>query len=310
MMPTPNSSSLPAVTLEVVSCRIGGRTILDNISLQIDQRKITGVLGPNGAGKTTLLNLIVGLRTPSQGQITVLGEKLPAGLQSVRGKIGVVLQEVALYDELTPVENLAFAASLYNVPHSKRRIKEVIDVIGLTDRANSPCGSLSGGMRRRLTIGRALLHSPSLLVIDEPTLGVDAEARHVIWAHLRQLREEGTSIIVSSNYLDEISALCDSVAVLRAGSLLVVESAHDLLARAGCCVEISCSEDAAAAIKTRMTGHAGLQSISAIPSGVALMLSGGTVPDPLLREILDTVTIDGFRVRGTDLAEVFRALEL
>jgi ABC-2 type transport system ATP-binding protein len=184
-----------AVYLKQVSYQIGKRRILDQISLTMKQGTITGLLGPNGAGKTTLLSLILGLRHPSAGTITVFHEQLSRRSGDLRRRMGVVFQETALYDELTTFENLQFAASLYQISHPQRRIKEVLELLTLFDRAQDRVGTLSGGLKRRVAIARALLHAPDLLVIDEPTLGVDVETRHAIWSHLRFLKSTGTSIM-------------------------------------------------------------------------------------------------------------------
>lgn len=298
-----------AVYLKQVSYQIGKRRILDQISLTMTQGTITGVLGPNGAGKTTLLNLILGLRSPSSGTITVLHEKLSRQSSNLRRKMGVVFQETALYDELTTVENLQFAASLYHVSQPQRRIKEVLELLALSERAQDRVGTLSGGLQRRVAIARALLHAPELLVIDEPTLGVDVEARHAIWSHLRFLKSSGTSIIVSTNYLDEALALCDKVAVLRDGKLLTYETPQVLVARAGSCLDITCEATGSEAIAQELSGVDGILRVQQTPAGVSVFLTGTTVPEEVMHRILPITAIHGFRLRGADLAEVFRALD-
>ncbi|QBD77388.1 ABC transporter ATP-binding protein [Ktedonosporobacter rubrisoli] len=298
-----------AVRFESVTCQIGKRKILDRVNLTIKRGTITGVLGPNGAGKTTLLSSIIELRHPTSGTITVFGEKLPVRNKKLRQKIGVVFQETALYDELTAFENLSFASSLYNVPDAKQRIIEVLELLSLSERAHERVRNLSGGMQRRVAIARALLHAPALLIIDEPTLGVDVEARHAIWSHLRVLKSAGTTIIVSTNYLDEALALCDTVAVLRAGQLLTCETPGALVARAGSCLDIECSEAAGTAIAQALATVDGILRINQAPTGLSVFLHGNTVPDDVMRLVLQSATINGFRARGADLAEVFRALE-
>ena len=149
-----------AVYFKQVTYQIGKRTILDQISLTMKQGAITGILGPNGAGKTTLLNLIIGLRQPSAGTITIFHEKLSEQGSKLRRRMGVVFQETALYDDLTTFENLRFAASFYQVPHPQRRIKEVLELLALSERAHDRIHTLSGGLQRRVAIARALLHSP------------------------------------------------------------------------------------------------------------------------------------------------------
>jgi ABC-2 type transport system ATP-binding protein len=302
-------SAFTAVRFEDVTCQIGQRKILDHINLSIKRSAITGILGPNGAGKTTLLSSMIGLRQPSSGHITVFDEKLPARGNKLRQRIGVVFQETALYDELTAFENLRFATSLYNVPKPKRRIAEVLELLLLSDRANDRVGNLSGGQRRRVAIARALLHAPDLLIIDEPTLGVDVETRHAIWSHLRFLKSAGTTIVVSTNYLDEALALCDTVAVLRSGRLLINEAPQALVARAGSCLDIECSTASGEAITQALAEVDDILRINQTSTGLSIFLKGNTVPDDVMRQVLQTAAITGFRLRSADLAEVFRALE-
>lgn len=214
----------PAVAFTDVTCHIGTRTVLEQVNLSIPRGSVAGILGANGAGKTTPLGAVSGLRPAFSGTVTVLGETQTGRELSLRRRMGVVFQETALHDELTTAENLEFAASLYDISDPKERISEVLDLLGLTDRARERVGRLSGGLRRRVTLAHALLHDSELLIIDEPTLGVDVEARHTLWAHLRLLRAGGTTVIVSTNYLDEALALCDTVSVLRGGRLLVTDT--------------------------------------------------------------------------------------
>ena len=284
-------------------------TILDQINLTMKQGAITGILGPNGAGKTTLLSLIIGLRQPSAGTITIFREQLSEQGSKLRRRMGVVFQETSLYDELTTFENLRFAASLYQVPHAERRIQEVLELLSLSDRKQDRVRTLSGGLQRRVAIARALLHSPDLLVIDEPTLGVDVEARHAIWSHLRFLKSTGTTIVVSTNYLDEVLALCDMVAVLRAGKLLTYETPAALVARAGSCLDIECEPAGREAVTQALSGMDGILSVHQMPAGLSIFLTGTTVPEEVMHRIFPLTAITGFRIRGADLAEVFRAFD-
>jgi len=297
----------PAISFSHVSCGIRNKTILHSIDLNIVQKSIAGLLGPNGAGKTTLLSLVTGLRHKTSGEITVFG--LPDGHREIRQYFGVVLQETALYEELTTYENLKFAASLYNVQNPKRKIHEIIELLGLSDRANDSVRILSGGLRRRVAIGRALVHDPQLLIIDEPTLGVDVEARHAIWAHLRLLKSQGKTILVATNYLDEAQALCDTVSVLRAGELLITTTPEALLTRTGFCLDIQSEQGAIKSIIHVLGQHPGVLRIDRTPSGLSVFLSGETVPDHIIRLVVQTAHIEGFRVRPPDLAEVFKTLE-
>ena len=204
-----------------------------------------GLLGKNGAGKTTLLSLISGLRSHTSGEINVLGEKMPTHAAEFRRKMGFVLQENALYEELTIFENLKFSASLYDVQNSRKRILEVLEILGLSDRRDQVVSTLSGGLKRRTAIARAFLHDPELFIIDEPTLGVDADARHAFGLTFGFSDQESKTVIVATNYLDEALALCDRVAVLGEGALLAIEEPRELVRRTGSCIDVECDEQTA-----------------------------------------------------------------
>jgi ABC-2 type transport system ATP-binding protein len=303
------AATSPVVRLAGVSCRRGRREALRRVDLEVQPARVTGVLGPNGAGKSTLLGVVAGLYRPFEGTAWVLGEHLPARGAGLRRRIGVVLQETALYEELTVTENLRLTASLYSLARPAQRITEVLELIDLADRAGDLVASLSGGMRRRVTLARALLHQPELLIIDEPTLGIDAEARHAIWEHIRLLRARGTTVMVASNYLDEVQALCDIAAVLHAGRLVAYEAPESLVAQAGQCLDLDCAADAATAITGLVQGLPGVSRTERSASGLTVFLRGGADPDDIVRGVLQQAHISGFRVRAADLAEVFRALE-
>ncbi len=304
----PGDAASPAVLFAAVTCRIGTRTVLEQVNLTIARGSVAGILGANGAGKTTLLGAVSGLRPASSGTVTVLGERQTGRELSLRRRMGVVFQETALHDELTTTENLEFAASLYDIAYPKERIGEVLDLLGLTDRARERVGHLSGGLRRRVTLARALLHAPELLIIDEPTLGVDVEARHTLWAHLRLLRAGGTTVIVSTNYLDEALALCDTVSVLRGSRVLLTDTPAALVARAGSGLDVECTADAGAAIAGVLAQTEGVLRVTPTPSGVTVFLNGDTVPEDIIKRVLTAAAIQGVRLRGADLAEVFHAL--
>ena len=232
-----------------VSCRFGSRLALDSVSLAVPAKRVVGLLGPNGAGKTTLISLVSGLRRPTSGRVEVLGQSATEGGRKLRARIGVVPQETGLYEELSAIQNLRFSAALYGVKDVDGTVKSVLGTVGLWDRRNDRVGSFSGGMQRRLAIGRALLHDPELLILDEPTLGVDVEARHSIWGHVRDLRGQGKTVLISTNYLDEAEALCDEAVVLRQGRVVAVDTPAGLITRAGRCVELDCLPDHMGALR-------------------------------------------------------------
>jgi len=296
----------PAVLASDVVCQFGRIRALDGLSLRVMPGTVMGIVGPNGAGKTTLINVICGLVRPSRGGVQVLGTDVLRHADAVRARIGVLPQETALYDELTPLQNLRFAAALYNVADAEARINAVLDIVGLSDRARDIVRGFSGGMQRRVAIARALLHHPSLLILDEPTVGVDVEARHQIWAHIRSLRAGGRTIMLTTNYLDEAEALCDRVAILRAGQLVVEDTPAALATRTGRCLEIECWEGDALA--RALAQHPGVLRTEIVSFGLNAYLRDDTTPEDVLRTARQVCAVEGFRSRSPDLVEVFRSL--
>jgi ABC-2 type transport system ATP-binding protein len=290
-----------------VCCKISGKTILRGVTLSVERGEIMGILGRNGAGKTTLLSLISGLRSHSSGEVIVLGETMPARGAEFRRRMGFVLQEDALYQESTVLENLKFSASLYDVQGSQKRIDEVLDLLGLSDRRDQVVSTLSGGLRRRTAIARAFLHDPELFIIDEPTLGVDADARHAVWNYLRMLRSRKRTVIVATNYLDEALALCDRVAVLEDGRLLAVEEPSELVKRAGSCIDIECSEQTATRIASAVAEVWQVTRVDLTLSGISVFLAKGANPDEVLPGFAQYGRIQGYRLRPPDLLEVFKS---
>ena len=295
----------PAVEVSDVTCRFGGVRALDGISIAVTNGSVMGVVGPNGAGKTTLLDVIAGLVRPASGSVRVFGEDVLANGSTVRARIGVVPQETALYEELDAVQNLEFSAALYSVKDTKRRIGEVLDLVGLTSRRCDRVGTLSGGMQRRLAIARALLHAPALLLLDEPTLGVDVEARHQIWNHIRGLRDQGCTVLLATNYLDEAEALCDTVAVVRSGKVLAQDTPSKLVARSGRCLELECELGPA---RAALADHGEGLRIEGAGERVRVYFDGRIEADDLVRRVMETTRIRGFRVRSPDLMEVLDAI--
>jgi len=291
-----------------VVCQLGRIRALDGVSLRVMPGTVVGVVGPNGAGKTTLIDVICGLVRPSRGTVRVLGQSVAGNTSALRARIGVLPQETALYDEVTAWQNLRFAAALYGVAHPDARIAEVLDLVGLRERARDVVRAFSGGMQRRLAIARALLHDPVLLILDEPTVGVDVEARHQIWAHIRSLRAGGRTVMLTTNYLDEAEALCDRVAILRAGTLVAEDTPAALGARTGRCLELECWEQDAAELSVALRAHPGVLRAEIVDFGLRLYVGVETKPEDVVRAAREICAVEGFRTRSTDLVEVFRSL--
>ncbi len=197
-------------------------TALDRLALQIESGQVFGLLGPNGSGKTTTVNLLCGLLKPTSGKVFVQGVDVTANVAQVRAMLGVVPQETALYNDLTAQENLLFHARLYNMNPSERtaRIAEVLNLVDLTVRQHDRVGTYSGGMQRRLALARALLTHPDVVVLDEPTLGVDVQSRAALWEQIRQIARSGRTVLLTTNYMEEAQALADHLAILDHGCLI------------------------------------------------------------------------------------------
>lgn len=204
---------------------------LKGITLDIPRGSFFGLLGPNGAGKSTLINILAGLTNKTSGEARIWGYDTETEMRAARRSIGVVPQELNLDPFFTPRELLELQAGLYGVRASERRTDEILEAVGLTDKAHSYARTLSGGMRRRLLVAKALIHSPPVLVLDEPTAGVDVELRRQLWAYVRKLNEQGTTVLLTTHYLEEAEALCDRIAIINHGKLIACDKTKNLLGR-------------------------------------------------------------------------------
>jgi ABC-2 type transport system ATP-binding protein len=204
---------------------------LSGIDLDIPRGSIFGLLGPNGAGKSTLINILAGLVKKSSGSVNIWGFDQDENPRQSRAAIGVMPQELNLDPFFTPGASLDMQAGLYGVPKNQRKTNEILRLIGLEDKANSYARSLSGGMRRRLLLGKALVHSPQILVLDEPTAGVDIALRQMLWDNVRQLNADGMTVILTTHYLEEAQKMCDQIAIIHEGSLRALDTTENLLSK-------------------------------------------------------------------------------
>lgn len=211
--------------------RYGERNVVDGVSFSVRRGECIGLLGPNGAGKTTLLRLVLGTAIPSAGQLQVLGRPVPAQAGLVRAQIGLVPQADNLDPDFSVVENLFTYGRYFGLPRRKleAQIPALLDFAALSERADAKIGDLSGGMKRRLTLARALINDPQLLILDEPTTGLDPQARQLIWRRLRQLLAEGKTLMITTHYMEEAERLCDRVMVMDQGKILVTGSPFELI---------------------------------------------------------------------------------
>ncbi len=269
----------PAIKIENVTKRFGKIQAVSELSLQVQPGQIYGLLGANGAGKTTLLRLISGATRPNSGQLAVLGLHPMRQRHTLRTRFGYMPQTPALYEDLTPIENITFFGRAQPQPDLKRRVAEVLDFVGLTERARQPVHGFSGGMKQRVSLACALVHRPPLLLLDEPSAGVDPKLRAAFWQHFRDLAAGGTTILLSTHQMDEVLH-CDRVAVLRAGEILAEDTPQNLLWRGQ------------ARLKVWQGGQLHTHTLSDVPAGLPPALQAyGLAPD-VSRIELETDTLE------------------
>jgi ABC-2 type transport system ATP-binding protein len=210
--------------------RFGQRVAVDGISFEIERGEIFGLLGPNGAGKSTTVNVLNTYLRPDGGEVTITGLTTSAGM-AVKRRIGVVPQELALYDDLSAFANLSFFARICEVPRAERtaRVREMLEQVGLADRAAEPVREFSGGMKRRLNLALGILHRPAFLMLDEPTVGVDPQSREKIFDIICGLRDSGTALLYTTHYMEEAEQLCDRIAIMDDGRIVAMGTLEELL---------------------------------------------------------------------------------
>ena len=209
----------------------GGNEALKDVSLHVPRGSFFGLLGPNGAGKSTLINILAGLVIKTSGEARVWGHDIEREMRNARLSIGVVPQELNIDPYFTPKELLEVQAGFYGVKKSERRTAEVLDAVGLADKADAYARSLSGGMRRRLLVAKAMVHSPPVLILDEPSAGVDVDLRRQLWEWVTEMNRQGITVLLTTHYLEEAQALCDTIAIIDHGRLIACEPTKDLISR-------------------------------------------------------------------------------
>jgi ABC-2 type transport system ATP-binding protein len=209
----------------------GGNEALKDVSLHVPRGSFFGLLGPNGAGKSTLINILAGLVIKSSGEARVWGHDIEREMRNARLSIGVVPQELNIDPYFTPKELLEVQAGFYGVKKSERRTAEVLDAVGLADKADAYARSLSGGMRRRLLVAKAMVHSPPVLILDEPSAGVDVDLRRQLWERVTEMNRQGITVLLTTHYLEEAQTLCDTIAIINHGRLIACEPTKDLISR-------------------------------------------------------------------------------
>jgi ABC-2 type transport system ATP-binding protein len=279
----------PIIDVKGLIKRYGTRTVVDRVDLAIEQGRICGFLGPNGSGKTTTLRMICGLLTPDGGSGTVLGQDLITGRDIIKRQTGYMTQRFGLYEDLTIAENLEFVARLYELPHVAQVVDEAINRLGLGDRRNQLAGALSGGWKQRMALAACVLHQPKLLLLDEPTAGVDPKARRTFWDEIHALAAQGITVLVSTHYMDEAER-CHEIAYIAYGTLMARGPAADIIAASGLHALVATGEGADR-LAPRLSGLPGITAAAAFgatlhlcsPDENALARAVDTVKDKNIR---------------------------
>jgi ABC-2 type transport system ATP-binding protein len=223
----------PAIRIESLSkIYAGGKRALNEVSFDVPRGQIFGLLGPNGAGKSTLINILAGLVVKTSGNVTIWGFNIDEHPRNAKRAIGIVPQEIIFDPFFTPRETLEIQAGLYGVAPGERQSDALLAAMHLTDKANAYSRTLSGGMKRRLLVAKAMVHSPPILVLDEPTAGVDVELRRQLWNYVRELDAQGVTIVLTTHYLEEAEELCDRIAIIHHGRVIANEPTRELVSKA------------------------------------------------------------------------------
>ena len=306
-----------------VEKRYGNFTAVGGVTFDIKRGEIFGLLGPNGAGKTTLISMLAGLLPLDAGEIEVAGQDVRRAGMAVKRSIGIAPQELAIYPRLTARENLEFFGQLYGLRGAelKTKIAAMLALVGLSDRADSRSETYSGGMKRRLNLAAGLMHSPQLLLLDEPTVGVDPQSRNHIFEGVRALNRQGLTVLYTSHYMEEVEALCDRVGIMDGGKLIACDSIPNLVAKlGGAVIEVGLENQ-----KISDTLLAGLHDIHGVERA-DLLLSDETAqnrhatlqicalePHRVLPKIVaalngDDASLLSLQIKQPDLEDVFLAL--
>ena len=259
-----------AIDVSDLSKCFGTLQAVDHVSIRIEQGRITGFLGPNGSGKTTTLRMLCGLLTPDSGSGQVLGLDFPAEAERIKRQTGYMTQRFSLYEDLTIEENLAFIARVYSLDRVSERVRDTLDKLGLADRRKQLAGNLSGGWKQRLALAASVMHEPKLLLLDEPTAGVDPQARRDFWDEIHRLADEGITVLVSTHYMDEAER-CHDIAYIFNGRLIARGTGAELIAQSGL-VTFEAQGERADRLARELAGKPGIEMVA--PFGAALHVSG------------------------------------
>jgi ABC-2 type transport system ATP-binding protein len=222
---------MSAISFKHLTKNYGSLVALNDVSLEIEEGEFFGLLGPNGAGKTTLISILAGLCRPTAGSVEVMGHDVQSDFRAARRLLGIVPQELVFDPFFTVRETLQFQSGYFGIKNNGEWIDEILHHLGLADKANKNMRALSGGMKRRVLVAQALVHRPPVIVLDEPTAGVDVELRQSLWKFISRLNQEGHTIVLTTHYLEEAQELCGRIAMLKKGEIVALDTTANLLAR-------------------------------------------------------------------------------
>ncbi|NLH82973.1 MAG: ABC transporter ATP-binding protein [Phyllobacteriaceae bacterium] len=289
------------VSVHGLTKRFGDRTVVDHVSMEIEKGEIVGFLGPNGSGKTTTIRMICGLLTPDEGTGTVLGHDVLTESRAIKRRVGYMTQKFSFYEDLTIAENLDFVARLYELTPRRDHVDRTLENLGLTSRRDQLAGTLSGGWKQRLALAACIMHAPDLLLLDEPTAGVDPKARREFWDEIHLLASDGLTVLVSTHYMDEAER-CHRIAYISYGKLLARGTVDEVVAGAGLTTFVA--REAPADLARRLAGLPGVEQVA--PFGSTLHVVGAD-GDRLAATLAGVTAETGVRFeRGeTSLEDVF-----
>jgi ABC-2 type transport system ATP-binding protein len=295
-----------AISVHQVSKRFGHIKAVESVDLKVESGEFFGLLGPNGAGKTTLINIIAGLCLADGGRVEVMGHDVVKDYQSARRALGVVPQELVFDPFFTVRETLRFQSGYFGIKHNDDWIDEILDNLNLVDKAEANMRSLSGGMKRRVLVAQALVHRPPVIILDEPTAGVDVDLRRGLWGFIQKLNNQGHTIVLTTHYLEEAESLCNRVAMLKAGEIVLIEDTTNLLRR-----------EKESLLRVRLKGEVpyevkpsdNARLVSVTDGEYLIKLSGPSEVENILRDLRESgFEIDKMEIEREDLEDVFLSI--
>ncbi len=295
-----------AISVRQVSKRFGHIKAVESVDLKVESGEFFGLLGPNGAGKTTLINIIAGLCLADGGRVEVMGHDVVRDYLSARRALGVVPQELVFDPFFTVRETLRFQSGYFGIKHNDDWIDEILDNLNLVDKAEANMRSLSGGMKRRVLVAQALVHRPPVIILDEPTAGVDVDLRRGLWGFIQKLNNQGHTIVLTTHYLEEAESLCNRVAMLKAGEIVLIEDTTNLLRR-----------EKESLLRVRLKGEVpyevkpsdNARLVSVTDGEYLIKLSGPSEVENILRDLRESgFEIDKMEIEREDLEDVFLSI--